>query len=142
MCAIYRQSMALSCLIVDDTPAFLTAARGLLERQGVMVVGTVSTGAEALRHTVQLRPDVVLMDIDLDGESGFDLARLLHSNGAGMPPVILISTHALEDFADVVAESPAIGFLPKISLSAAAIQDLLRRHEDGGQPKAWGDVGG
>src|SRR3954453_17101457 len=134
MCAIYRQSMALSCLIVDDTPAFLTAARGLLERQGVTVVGTVSTGAQALRQTVQLRPDVVLVDIHLDGESGFDLARLLHSNGDGMPPVILLSTHALEDFADLVEESPAIGFLPKISLSAAAIQDLLRRHEGGGQP--------
>jgi DNA-binding NarL/FixJ family response regulator len=142
MCAVYRRSMALSCLIVDDTPAFLTAARGLLERQGVTVVGTVSTGAEALRQTVQLRPDAVLVDIELDGESGFDLARLLHSNGDGMPPVILISTHALEDFADLVAESTAIGFLPKLSLSAAAIEDLLRRHEDAGQPEARGNVGG
>jgi DNA-binding NarL/FixJ family response regulator len=142
MCAIYRRDMALSCLIVDDTPAFLTAARGLLERQGVTVVGTVSTGAQALRHAARLRPDVVLVDIDLDGESGFDLARLLHSNGDGMPPVILISTHALEDFADLVAQSPAIGFLPKISISAAAIQHMMGQHEDAGRPQPGSDIGG
>jgi DNA-binding NarL/FixJ family response regulator len=129
--------MALKCLIVDDTPAFLTAARGLLERQGVTVVGTASNSSEALRRTVELRPDVVLVDVDLDGESGFDLARLLHGNGDGMPPVILISTHSLEDFADLVQESPAIGFLPKISLSAVAIRDLLRR-DDGDEPEAAG----
>jgi len=120
--------MVLRCLIVDDTPAFLAAARGLLERQGVAVVGTASTGAEALQQVADLRPDVVLVDIDLDGESGLDLARRLHQDaGSAGSPVILISTHALEDYADLIAAGPAIGFLPKISLSADAIQDLLRR---------------
>jgi len=126
--------MVLRCLIVDDTPAFLAAARGLLERQGVAVVGTVATGDEALQQAADLRPDVVLVDLDLDGESGLDLARRLHQDAEGAgSPVILISTHEVEDYAELIAAGPAIGFLPKISLSAGAIQDLLRRphHQDG-----------
>jgi CheY-like chemotaxis protein len=62
-------------LIVDDSPCFLEAARGLLERQGIMVVGVASNGAEALRLAEELRPDVTLLDIDLGGESGLELAR-------------------------------------------------------------------
>jgi CheY-like chemotaxis protein len=62
------------CLIVDDSPWFLDAARSLLEREGITVVGVASTGAEALRRTAEFRPDVMLVDIDLGGESGFELA--------------------------------------------------------------------
>jgi CheY-like chemotaxis protein len=118
--------MALRCLIVDDSPPFLAAARGLLERQGFTVVGVASTGAQALQRAIELRPDVVLLDIDLGKESGLAVARLLHQDpGTASLPVILVSTHPAEDYADLVADSPAIGFLPKIALSAAAIRDLL-----------------
>ena len=55
------------CLIVDDNPGFLDAARGLLQREGVAVVGTASTSAEAAQRVEQLRPDVALVDIDLGG---------------------------------------------------------------------------
>jgi CheY-like chemotaxis protein len=116
----------LRCLIVDDSRYFLNAARGLLERQGIVVVGTASTGAEALLRVRELRPDVTLVDIDLGGESGFDVARRLQHDPDGAPgPVILISTHAEQDYADLIAASPAIGFLPKSALSAGAIRDLL-----------------
>jgi DNA-binding NarL/FixJ family response regulator len=116
----------LRCLIVDDSRHFLNAARGLLERQGIMVVGVASTGAEALRQVEELRPDVTLVDIDLGGESGFDVARRLQQDTDGKPgPVIMISTHAEQDYADLIAASPAIGFLPKSALSAGAIRDLL-----------------
>jgi CheY-like chemotaxis protein len=70
--------LMLRCLIIDDSPRFLDAARGLLERQGVTVVGVASTSAEALQRVEELRPDVTLLDIDLGGESGLDLARRLH----------------------------------------------------------------
>jgi DNA-binding NarL/FixJ family response regulator len=114
----------LRCLIVDDSPRFLDAARGLLERQGVAVVGVASTGAEALRRAGELRPDVTLVDIDLGGESGLELARRLQDQD-GPVPVILISTHAEQDYAELIAATPAIGFLPKTALSADAIRDLL-----------------
>jgi CheY-like chemotaxis protein len=119
----------LRCLIVDDSPRFLDAARGLLEGQGITVVGVASNTADALRRTGELRPDVTLLDIDLGGESGLELARRLHGQ-AGQAPglVILISTHAEQDYAELIAASPAIGFLPKTSLSGEAIRDLLAGH--------------
>ena len=118
--------MSLALLIVDDNRAFLEAARNLLEREGLSVVGVASTIDEALRQADQLRPDVALVDISLAEESGFELARRLceHPPGGG-PPVILISTHAEADFADLIADSPAAGFLAKSQLSAEAIRGIL-----------------
>jgi CheY-like chemotaxis protein len=113
----------LRCLIVDDNPHFLEAARELLEREGAVVVGVASTGAEAIERIQELSPDVTLLDIDLGGESGFEVARRLHQQAAS--PVILISTHAEEDYADLIAASPALGFLAKSALSTSAVRDLF-----------------
>jgi CheY-like chemotaxis protein len=122
----------LRCLIVDDSPRFLDAARGLLERQGMTVVGVASNSAEALQRTQELRPDVTLLDIDLGSESGLELARRLHRQPGLVPvPVILISTHAEQDYAELIAASPAVGFLPKTALSADAIRQLLGGQGDG-----------
>ena len=119
------------CLIVDDSPHFLEAARSLLERQGMTVVGVASTSADALERARELRPDVTLVDIDLGGESGLELARRLHRDGPAPGRVILVSTHAEEDYAELIAASPAVGFLSKSTLSAGAIRELLARHGDG-----------
>jgi len=118
--------MKLRCLLVDDNEPFLEAARVLLKKQGIDVVGAASTGAEALRLADGLRPDVVLVDIDLGGESGFELTRqLTQESSLASSSVILISTHSEGDFADLIAASPAIGFLSKSQLSAEAIHELL-----------------
>jgi DNA-binding NarL/FixJ family response regulator len=111
-------------LIVDDNEPFLDAARVLLEREGVAVVGTATTSADALRLEEELRPDVVLVDIRLDEESGFDLAPRLSGT------VVLISTHSQEEYVDKIAESPAVGFIPKAQLSAAAIMRLTGASTD------------
>jgi DNA-binding NarL/FixJ family response regulator len=116
----------LRCLIVDDSSALLAAASALLEREGIDVVGVASTVAEGARLASELRPDVTLVDIDLGGESGFDLVRQIAADGDGPRlDVILISTHAERDFADLIQASPALGFLPKSDLSAKAIRELL-----------------
>jgi CheY-like chemotaxis protein len=127
--------MELRCLIVDDSPRFLDAARGLLEREGVSVVGVAMSGAEALDRVAELRPDVTLVDIDLGGQSGFDVVRRLNRE-AELAPIyaILISTHSEEDYADLIAASPALGFLSKTTLSGCAIRDLLGRPCDGDRP--------
>jgi len=118
--------MVLRCLIVDDSSRFLEAARAFLEREGIAVVGVASTSAEALRRAEELKPDVALLDVDLGNESGFDLARRLESETSMEPlRVILISTYAEEDFADLITANPAAGFLCKSDLSARAIRDLL-----------------
>jgi DNA-binding NarL/FixJ family response regulator len=120
----------LRCLIIDDSARFLDAARGLLERQGIAVVGVASNSAEALQRVEELRPDVTLLDIDLGGESGLELARRLHGQ-ADQAPVILISMHTEEDYAELIAATPAVGFLAKNALSGDAIRELLAGRGDG-----------
>jgi CheY-like chemotaxis protein len=121
----------LSCLIVDDSPRFLDAARGLLEREGVTVLGVASTGSDAIQRIRELQPDVTLLDIDLGSESGFEVARRIQREaGPGPSPVILISTHSEQDFADLIAATPVLGFLPKAALSASAVRDMLEAKRD------------
>ena len=74
------------CLIVDDSLQFLTAARGWLEREGIAVVGVASTVDQALQLAQELHPDVVLVDIDLGGESGFELASQLQRKASTFAP--------------------------------------------------------
>jgi DNA-binding NarL/FixJ family response regulator len=118
--------MTLRVLIIDDSAHFLRAARSLLERQGLTVVGVASDSSQALRQAEALRPDVTLVDIGLGGESGIELARRLERvPGLGGRGLILISTHDPDDFAELIAASPAVGFLSKSDLSAQAILDLV-----------------
>ena len=118
--------MALRCLIVDDNAEFLTAARELLNRQGVSVVGVASSGSEALRLADELQPDVALVDIELGAESGFDVAGVLAEAPRFEPlPVVFISTYAETDFEDLIAASPAVGFVSKSDLSGNAVSAAL-----------------
>jgi two-component system nitrate/nitrite response regulator NarL len=118
--------VSLRTLIVDDNARFLAAASDLLEREGIRVVGVASTSEEAIRRAAELRPDVTLVDVYLGQESGIDLARRLSGPGdREQSPVILISTYAESDFPDLLATSPAVGFVSKADLSASAIQKAL-----------------
>jgi CheY-like chemotaxis protein len=118
--------MPLRCLLVDDNDAFLQAASALLEREGLTVAEVASSIAEAVRKARALHPDVVLVDIGLGDESGFDLARLLTPDGRGdSVAVILISAQSEVDYAELIAESPAAGFLAKSELSARRITRIL-----------------
>jgi DNA-binding NarL/FixJ family response regulator len=123
--------MSVRCLVVDDNHDFLQAARKVLESGGITVVGAASSSAEALLQAKETSPDIVLVDIVLGSESGFDLARKLAATTGPPRAVILISTHDQEDFSDLIAASPAIGFLPKWKLSARAIENLLQERGDG-----------
>ena len=118
--------MPLRCVLVDDNEAFLETASLLLEREGLAIVGMASTIAGAVRQVRALRPDLVLVDIGLGNESGFDLARLLAQDGqiAGAE-VILISTGAEADYRELIDDSPAAGFLAKSELSVRGISRLL-----------------
>jgi CheY-like chemotaxis protein len=119
------ERMPLRCLLVDDNEVFLETASLLLEREGLTVVGVASSIAEALQQARALRPDLILVDIGLGSESGFTLARLLAGDGQRAADVILISTGAEADYAELIAESPAAGFLAKAELSASKIGLIL-----------------
>jgi DNA-binding NarL/FixJ family response regulator len=119
--------MRLRCLIVDDNASFRGEMGGLLLEEGLDVVGGAGSVAEARGQIAELRPDVALIDIDLAGESGFELARQLREEQgqAGAPRLILISTHDDREYADLIEASSAVGFLAKIELSAATIRRML-----------------
>jgi DNA-binding NarL/FixJ family response regulator len=123
--------MPLRCLIVDDNARFGESMRSLLEEERITVVGLASSGDEAALIVEEGAPDVALVDIDLGDESGFDVARSLTAvGGCSAPRVILISTHDEREVADLVAASPAIGFLAKLDLNADAIHALLAAADD------------
>jgi two-component system nitrate/nitrite response regulator NarL len=118
--------MPLRCIIVDDYQPYIREARAKLERQGMVVVGVASNGTEALSQARELSPDVALVDISLGAESGFDVARQITSY---VRNVILISAcdhDEDDDYAELIADSPAVGFLSKATLTAEAISRLVR----------------
>ena len=121
---VHAYDVTMRCIIVDDSARFLEVATSRLGRAGLEVVGTATTSDEAGEKVGLLRPDVVLVDISLGAESGFVLADRL----AGLPDpplVVLISTRAEEDYAALIAASPAIGFIPKSRLSVEAVRELV-----------------
>ena len=98
----------------------------MLERAGISVV-KASNSAEALKYYEDFHPDVALVDIDLGGEDGFALAEQLDCvSSASTFAVILVSTYAESDLAEMIDASPAVGFLQKFSLSPDAIRDLVK----------------
>ena len=113
------------CLIVDDSPTFCAAARRLLEGAGMVVVDAVPTLAAALASALAMGPSVILVDVDLGGESGFDVVESLATALRPCPPMVMVSTHDPDDFADLVQASPAVGFLQKFELSAERVVELL-----------------
>jgi CheY-like chemotaxis protein len=117
--------MPVRALLVDDNATFLASARRLLEREGIVIVDGASTGAEALRASEEHDPDVILVDVDLGEESGFDLAERFSAAMGERRPVIMISAYPEDDLEDLLRTSSAIGFVSKAELSARAIIDLL-----------------
>jgi DNA-binding NarL/FixJ family response regulator len=111
-------------LIVDDHPSFRANARALLQEEGFDVVGEAEDGESALAEAMRLRPDVVLLDVQLPDLDGFEIASRLTSNGGG-PQVVLVSSRDGEDFGSLVAQSGAVGFVPKAELSGRAISNLI-----------------
>ncbi|NDK90712.1 response regulator [Gordonia desulfuricans] len=116
----------MTCLIVDDSAAFRTAVCGLLERAGILVVAATGDVDEAVAGYRREHPDVVLVDIDLGEHSGFDVVDALQDLDADAGGrIIMVSTHDPDDFADMIAESPVRGFIPKFALSAERITAML-----------------
>jgi DNA-binding NarL/FixJ family response regulator len=116
--------MAARVLIVDDHPAFRAAARRLLEIEGYDVVGEAEDGQSGIDAACALRPDVVLLDIQLPDFDGFEVAERL-SGCAPASAVVLTSSRDPSDYGPALATAPACGFVPKAELSGAGIAGIL-----------------
>lgn len=118
--------MSSTVLIVDDHPGFLEAAELLLEAEGFKVVGRAEDGAAALAAAADLRPDVVLLDIQLPVADGIAVAyRLAELRVA--PAVVLTSSREASDYGARLEEAPVRGFISKSQLSGSKIAELLAR---------------
>jgi DNA-binding NarL/FixJ family response regulator len=113
-----------SVLIVDDHATFRATARALLEAEGYEVVGEAEDGASALDCVARLRPDVVLLDVQLPDMDGFEVARRLGSNGA-RPEVVLTSSRDAVEFGELIHTCGSRGFIPKGELSGGRLAALL-----------------
>jgi DNA-binding NarL/FixJ family response regulator len=116
--------MPMTVLIVDDHASFRTVARKLLEHHGYQVVGEARDGEAALAAVRELRPDVVLLDVQMPGIDGFEVASRLSAVGDA-PAIVLVSSRDGTDFGKLVAESGVRGFISKHDLSGPALAELL-----------------
>src|SRR5690349_9167313 len=103
-------------LIVDDHATFRDGARALLEAGGFDVVGEAPHGAAALSEAERLKPDIVLVDVQLPDFDGFAVADRLAVD-VPASTVVLISSRDAAAYGDRVRLAPAVGFLPKRELS-------------------------
>ena len=111
-------------LIVDDHPAFRESASALLEAEGFAVVGEAADGDEAIAAVARLRPQVVLLDIQLPDLDGFAVAALL-ARGPDPPSVVLISSREAAAYGPRLGAAAALGFIPKRELSGSALAALV-----------------
>jgi DNA-binding NarL/FixJ family response regulator len=120
----HDQAMRKTVLIVDDHDGFRDSARTLLESEGFEVVGTCANGASAMAAVERLRPDVVLLDVQLPDLDGFAVAERLAAV-SHPPSVVLVSSREATAYGPRLEAAAASGFLPKGELTGAALRALI-----------------
>jgi DNA-binding NarL/FixJ family response regulator len=116
--------MVPSLLIVDDHDGFRSVVRDVLAGDGFDVTGEVGDGDAALAFVAERHPDVVLLDVQLPGMDGFEVARRLALLDHA-PQVVLTSTRSAVSYAARLAACPARGFIPKQDVSGQALSALI-----------------
>ena len=109
--------MAVRVLIVDDQPPFREAARMVVElSDGFEVAGEAENGESAVAMAAELKPDLVLMDVQMPGINGLEATRQI-MEAADPPRVLVMSTHESGDYSGPAVEAGAIAFIPKSEFS-------------------------
>jgi DNA-binding NarL/FixJ family response regulator len=111
-------------LIVDDDERFRALARRMVNAAGYDVVGTAANGAAAITALATLRPDAVLLDVQLPDASGIAIARQI-SDADGDVRVVLTSTDSTLVDDAVLAGSGAAAFVPKDQLAVSVLRSLI-----------------
>jgi DNA-binding NarL/FixJ family response regulator len=106
--------MAVRVLIVDDQAPFRQAARAVVEAtDGFVVVGEAETGEASVDQSGRLKPDLVLMDVNLPGINGLEATRRILKDSNGTVVVLLLSTYEEDEYAPRAAECGASTYLAK-----------------------------
>jgi DNA-binding NarL/FixJ family response regulator len=118
--------MTLRVVVADDQAPFRRAVRALLRASADFeLVGEATSGEQAISLVRELRPDVVLMDIKMDGIGGIAAARAIAS-ASPQTSTILVSTYLADELPEEAATCGAAGYLHKAQLAAPALTRLLR----------------
>jgi DNA-binding NarL/FixJ family response regulator len=117
-------TMRTTVVIVDDHEQFRASARAMLESEGFAVVGEAQNAEEALDAVMRLRPDILLLDIELPDLDGFEVAQRIAA-GADRPATVLMSSRSAATYAVQLASTPACGFIAKVDLSGTALAALV-----------------
>ncbi len=116
--------MVARVLVVDDHASFRSIARRVLVADGFTIVGEAADGAEAIRASHDLCPDVVLLDVQLPDIDGFVVAASL-ARQVDPPAVVLVSSRSRADYGARIEDCGARGFIAKSELSGPAVRRLL-----------------
>ena len=111
-------------LIVEDHPSFLAVARFVLETDGFVVVGVATDGASAVRETLRVSPEIVLLDVSLPDMDGFEVASQLRAAGASSR-IVFTSSRDGSDFGSKITDSGGSGFIAKAELSGEVLRALV-----------------
>jgi DNA-binding NarL/FixJ family response regulator len=122
--------VAIRLLVVDDHAAVLDSMVEAMSAAGLEVVGTAASGYAAVRCAATVRPDVVILDVQLPDVTGFEVVEALHRCGA---LVILTSSRSEIDYGNRVRESSAEGFIPKHELTGARVREIVHSAATGGR---------
>ncbi len=112
-------------LIVDDHPSFRASARAILEAEGFDVIGEANDGSSAESAIAALRPDVVLLDVQLPDTDGFEICRECLAKNGYNPRIVLVSSRDAADYGELISRCGATGFIAKAELSGEALAALV-----------------
>lgn len=124
--------MPIRIVLADDHPALREGIRTRFHLESDFeIVGEADTGEEALRLTNQLRPDVLLLDLELPGLSGIEVARRLKA-GDSATRILVLSAHDDEEYIVRLLDGGALGYLTKqepLEAIVRAVRGVARGEE-------------